>query len=52
MMGDGEHVNNVIRTGCMDDVGTRLQFLTELYELWRRGSTSSTATTSTNRTTK
>lgn len=37
MMGDGEHINNVIRTGSMDDVGTRLQFLTELYELWQTG---------------
>ena len=36
-MGDGEHINNVVRTGSMDDVGTRLQFLTELYELWQTG---------------
>ena len=37
MLGDGEHINNVIKTGSMDDVGTRLQFLTELYELWQTG---------------
>lgn len=36
-MGDGEHINNVIKTGSMDDTGTRLQFLTELYELWQTG---------------
>lgn len=37
MLGDGEHINNVIKTGSMDDVGTRLKFLTELYELWQTG---------------
>lgn len=37
MMGDGEHINNTIKTGSMDDVGTRLKFLTELYELWQTG---------------
>lgn len=37
MLGDGEHINNVIHTGSMDDVGTRLRFLTELYELWQTG---------------
>lgn len=34
---DGEKINAAIRTGSMDDVGTRLQFLTELYELWQTG---------------
>ena len=28
-----ENLNSAIKTGSMDDVGTRLQFLTELYEL-------------------
>ena len=37
MLGDGEHINNVIKTGSMDDTGTRLKFLTELYELWQTG---------------
>jgi hypothetical protein len=37
LIGDGENINNVIRTGSMDDVGTRIQFLTELYELWQTG---------------
>jgi hypothetical protein len=37
MMGDGENINNVIRTGSMDDVGTRMKFLLELYELWQIG---------------
>jgi|HubBroStandDraft_1064217.scaffolds.fasta_scaffold11554_6 hypothetical protein len=37
MMGSGDNINNVIRTGSMDDIGSRLQFLTELYELWQEG---------------
>jgi hypothetical protein len=37
MMGDGEHVNQVFNVGSMDDVGTRLKFLSELYELWQNG---------------
>lgn len=37
MLGDGEHINNVIKTGSMDDVGSRLKFLSELYELWQTG---------------
>ena len=36
-MGDGEHINNTIQTGSMDDIGTRLRFLSELYELWQTG---------------
>jgi hypothetical protein len=36
-IGDGEHINNTVRTGSMDDVGTRLKFMTELYELWTTG---------------
>jgi hypothetical protein len=37
MMGDGENIDRVVKTGSMDDVGTRLQFLTELYDLWQEG---------------
>ena len=37
MIGDGEHINGTIRTGSMDDLGTRMKFLTELYELWLVG---------------
>ena len=37
MLGDGEHINNTIKTGSMDDIGSRLKFLTELYELWQTG---------------
>jgi hypothetical protein len=37
MMGDGEHINQVFNRGSMDDVGTRLKFLTELYDLWMEG---------------
>lgn len=37
MLGDGEHINNIIKMGSMDDVGSRLKFLSELYELWQTG---------------
>jgi hypothetical protein len=37
MMGDGEHVSHVFNVGSMDDVGTRMEHLTELYELWQMG---------------
>jgi hypothetical protein len=37
VMGDGEHVNNVFNVGSMEDVGTRMKFLLELYELWLTG---------------
>jgi len=37
VLGDGEHINNTIQTGSMDDIGTRLRFLSELYELWQTG---------------
>jgi hypothetical protein len=37
MLSDPEKLNKVVRTGSMDDVGTRLEFLTELYELWSVG---------------
>ena len=37
MMGDGEHVNLVFKTGSMMDVGTRYQFLAQLYDLWETG---------------
>jgi len=37
MMGEGSNINNVVKTGSMDDVGTRLKFLTELYDLWMEG---------------
>lgn len=37
MMGAGEHVNLVFKTGTMMDVGTRYQFLAQLYELWETG---------------
>ena len=37
MIGDGEYINGTIRTGSMDDIGTRLKFLTELYDLWTTG---------------
>jgi hypothetical protein len=32
-----ENLDAVIKTGSMEDVGTRLKFLTELYELWQTG---------------
>lgn len=32
-----ENLNAAIKTGSMADVGTRLQFLTELYDLWKTG---------------
>ena len=34
---DGEKINHALKTGSMDDVGTRMQHLTELYELWQTG---------------
>ena len=37
MMGDGEHINMVFNKGSMMDVGTRYQFLAELYDLWESG---------------
>jgi hypothetical protein len=32
-----ENLNAVVKTGSMDDRGTRIQFLTELYDLWETG---------------
>jgi hypothetical protein len=37
MMGDGESINRVINLGSMDDVGTRIEHLTALYDLWLDG---------------
>ena len=37
MMGSGENIDKVVNVGSMDDVGTRLKFLAELYELWQTG---------------
>ena len=37
MMGEGSNVNRVVKTGSMQDVGTRFQFLAELYDLWESG---------------
>jgi hypothetical protein len=37
VLGDGEHINYVFNVGSMDDTGTRLKFLMELYELWVTG---------------
>jgi len=37
MMGDGENVHRVVKTGSMDDIGSRISHLTELYELWQEG---------------
>lgn len=37
MMGSGENIDKVVNVGSMDDVGTRLKFLTELYDLWQTG---------------
>ena len=34
---DGDKLNHVVRTGSMSDVGTRMQFLIELHELWETG---------------
>lgn len=36
-MGDGEHIDKVVNVGSMEDVGTRIHFLMELYELWQTG---------------
>ncbi len=34
---DGENINHAVRIGSMDDTGTRMSFLLELYELWETG---------------
>jgi hypothetical protein len=34
---DEKNLNNIVRTGSMGDVGTRISFLLELYELWETG---------------
>jgi hypothetical protein len=34
---DGEKINHSMKTGSMDDVGTRMEHLTQLYELWKTG---------------
>ena len=34
---DQENLNHAVRTGSMSDVGTRIKFLLELYELWQTG---------------
>ena len=36
MLGDGESVNNLAKVS-MDDVGRRIDHLTELYNLWQTG---------------
>ena len=37
MMGDGYNINYVIKEGSMDDVGTRIKHMADLYELWQSG---------------
>jgi hypothetical protein len=37
MLGDGEHISNTLKTGSMEDVGTRMQHLLDLYNLWGEG---------------
>ena len=37
MMGDGENIDRVVKTGSMDYVGSRLSHLTDLYNLWQEG---------------
>jgi hypothetical protein len=37
MIGDGEHISNTLKTGSLDDIGTRMKFLLELYDLWVAG---------------
>jgi hypothetical protein len=37
MLGDGEHISHTLKCGSMDDLGTRMKFLTELYDLWLTG---------------
>ena len=32
-----ENLSRIVKTGSMDDVGTRIKFLTELYDLWETG---------------
>jgi hypothetical protein len=34
---DAENLNAAVKTGSMNDIGTRMQFLTELYDLWTVG---------------
>ncbi len=34
---DGENINYAIKTGSLDDIGTRMKHLTDLYELWAVG---------------
>lgn len=37
MIGDGENVNNTLKTGSMDDIGSRMSHLLDLYNLWQDG---------------
>jgi len=37
MMGEGSNVDRIYKTGSMEDVGTRFQFLTDLYDVWKAG---------------
>ena len=37
MMGEGSNVNRVVKTGSMDDVGSRISHLLDLYNLWQEG---------------
>ena len=37
MIGDGEHISNTLNSGSMDDVGTRISHLLDLYNLWMAG---------------
>lgn len=37
MLSDPEKLNNLVVTGTMEDVGTRMQFLLDLYNLWNTG---------------
>lgn len=34
---DGEKINHALKTGSLDDIGTRMKFLLELYDLWLTG---------------
>ena len=37
MMGEGSNINRVVKTGSMDDVGSRISHLLDLYNLWQEG---------------
>ena len=37
MMGEGSNIDRVVKTGSMDDIGSRISHLLDLYNLWQEG---------------